>query len=352
MKLNFTVAIAVFGTRAAAASASSPTLYIFGDSFSDIGTFKELTLGLLPSSPYWHGRFSSGPVWNEYLALLLNYSLYSMAVGGSKSANTGSSGILSINIPSTQNQINFFRLINPLYSQRASRNLDVAILEIGANDFLGNVSQISANTQTVDSFVNTLSNTVIGQLDQLRSIGFRNIVVTNLGAIHLTPTAKLQNIRGVANATVTRYNQVLASKANAWSQSANIGSFVIANLGGFVELTINSAAIVSALGLKDTTTSCVSGNTTNLAELQGKHCALLNFITSAKKDLMCSDPSTHYFFDSIHPAERIHRLYGYISKEVVSAIMQGHQYQMTEAKILALISQHNLGTPAPKPASV
>ncbi|KAI8318621.1 hypothetical protein GQ54DRAFT_314338, partial [Martensiomyces pterosporus] len=102
----------------------------------------------------------------------------------------------------------------------------------------------------------------------------------------------------------------------------------------------------------DTKTSCVGGNTLNLIESQDKLSALVNFFIDAKEDLLCSDPSTNYFFDPVHPAERVQRLFGYVGKEMVTAIIQGQQYQMTEAGILALISQHNLGTPAPKPARI
>ncbi|KAI8318443.1 hypothetical protein GQ54DRAFT_314482, partial [Martensiomyces pterosporus] len=80
----------IFTAQALAYSVSKPTLYIFGDSLSDIGTLKELTLGLVPPPPYWQGRFSSGPSWNEYLAPLLGYNLYNKAIGGSTSDNSHS----------------------------------------------------------------------------------------------------------------------------------------------------------------------------------------------------------------------------------------------------------------------
>ena len=41
-------------------------LLILGDGWSDNGNHFQLTHK--PSSPYWEGRFSNGPVWSEYLA--------------------------------------------------------------------------------------------------------------------------------------------------------------------------------------------------------------------------------------------------------------------------------------------
>ncbi|KAJ2739050.1 hypothetical protein GGI20_006174, partial [Coemansia sp. BCRC 34301] len=186
MKLltSFSVAVAVAATsiQAALIPSSSPTLYIFGDSLSDVGTLRQLTLGLVPPPPYWNGRFSSGPVWNEYLAKLLNYNLYNKAAGGATSDNRKSSLTdflpipMPIKIPSTQDQINYFKLINPLYSTLSTtRAFDIAVLEVGANDFFVQMFKLATNTMTVDSFVETLSNSVVGQLEQLRKIGFKNI---------------------------------------------------------------------------------------------------------------------------------------------------------------------------------
>lgn len=42
-------------------------LISFGDSLSDNGN-KYAVYHIPVSPPYWHGRFSNGPVWNEYLA--------------------------------------------------------------------------------------------------------------------------------------------------------------------------------------------------------------------------------------------------------------------------------------------
>ncbi|KAJ2892930.1 hypothetical protein IWW38_003038 [Coemansia aciculifera] len=367
MKLlvSLSVAVALAATSIQAAllpsAINKPTLYIFGDSLSDVGTLRQLTLGLIPPPPYWEGRFSSGPVWNEYLAKLLGYNLYNKAAGGATSDNSKSSLTdflpipMPIKIPSTQDQINFFKIINPLYSTLSStRSLDIAVLEVGANDFFVQMFKLATNTMTVDSFVETLSNTVINQLDQLRKIGFKNIVVPNLAAIQYTPMASLLNMQAMANATVTQYNNVLSTKAQAWAakNAKDLGFFSIADIGGFVSLTVNSPAITTALGLEDVKTSCVGGNVLNLVQAEDKLLALLQLVLDAKDDLLCSDPSKNYFFDPVHPAERVQRLFGYYGKEVMAAMVQGTTYDLNEANILSIISKYNLGTPAPKPVAI
>ncbi|GAI95442.1 unnamed protein product, partial [marine sediment metagenome] len=45
------------------------SMVVFGDGESDNGN--SLKLYDIPLSPYWRGRFSDGPVWDEYLAYSL-----------------------------------------------------------------------------------------------------------------------------------------------------------------------------------------------------------------------------------------------------------------------------------------
>ncbi|KAJ1723465.1 hypothetical protein LPJ53_002173 [Coemansia erecta] len=364
MKLSLSFTFAAFGAIATVQAVAvrgllSPTLHIFGDSLSDIGTLKDLTVGLLPPKPYWEGRFSSGPVWNEYLAKLLGYNLYNKAIGGSTSDNNNSALLdfspidLPINIPSTQDQINYFRLNNPLYVVSLNRDKDIAVLEVGANDFFAEMFNLATNTLTIESFVETLSNTVVSQLEQLRKIGFKNILVANMAAIQYTPFADILNIEGIANTTVNMYNGQLATKVNAWASSAaGIKQFAIADIGRFVEATANSPEVINALGLTNIKTSCVGGNVLNLVQADNKLMALLKLIVDAKENLMCSNPSTNYFFDFVHPAERVQRLFGYYSKELIDALNAGKQYALTQDNLLALISKYNLGTAASKPVKI
>ncbi|KAJ1676696.1 hypothetical protein EV182_007668, partial [Spiromyces aspiralis] len=50
---------------------------VFGTSLSDTGNVIEV-YGV---GGYWDGRFSSGPVWNEYTAYLQNMTLVNYAFG-------------------------------------------------------------------------------------------------------------------------------------------------------------------------------------------------------------------------------------------------------------------------------
>ncbi|KAJ2159987.1 hypothetical protein GGF46_002595 [Coemansia sp. RSA 552] len=338
---------------------AAPTMYVFGDSLSDIGTLRQLTLGLLPPPPYWKGRFSSGPVWNEYLSKLRGLNLYNKAIGGATTNNTNSALLdflpidLPIDIPSTEQQIKFFKAIKPKYSTSGTRDEDWAVLEGGANDFFGRMFDLSTNTLTVNAFVEMTTDSIITQLESLRQFGFKNFLVTDLAGIQSTPFADILNMQDIAAETVTRFNTVLATKFNAWAGSAQGISFhAIAEIGKFVEVTVASDAIQTALGLSNVKTSCVGGNTLNLVQSDNKLEALLKMVLNVKEDLMCSDPSSYYFFDFVHPAEKIQRLFGYYSNELLDAVQQGKALEMTEPVLLDIIQKKSLGSEVAKPVQV
>lgn len=77
------------------AFASSPTqpnpqidrIVAFGDSLSDSGNLKRW-LKVMPFFPYWFGRFSNGPVWNEYVSYHTQMPVLNFAYGGAKTEGT------------------------------------------------------------------------------------------------------------------------------------------------------------------------------------------------------------------------------------------------------------------------
>ena len=54
-----------------ASAASHPAfdaIYVFGDSYCDVGNIFKATGGTVPAPPYFDGRFSNGPIWIDHLA--------------------------------------------------------------------------------------------------------------------------------------------------------------------------------------------------------------------------------------------------------------------------------------------
>ncbi|KAJ1951313.1 hypothetical protein FBU59_000237 [Linderina macrospora] len=354
MRLSFIsiASTAIVGIQTACFAVAKPTLYVFGDSLSDIGTFKQITLGLIPPPPYWEGRWCSGPIWAEYLSLLLGYNHYNKAIGGATTDNADSTYLPSgspIQIPSCQDQINWFKFWNPLYHLTSTRSDDIATLVIGHNDYFGTVSKLQKNSTTPEAFSTMVSDTIVDQLNQLKNIGFQNIIVSNLAAIQYTPEAAIGKTQELARVTIGLINQKVHDKATAWAKTAGLKRFYVADIAGFVAMSVKPT-ISNALGLIDTTHACLGGELLHFFQDNNFAQSLINFVTHLDEALMCKDPSVYYFFDPVHPAERVQRLYGYFSYKVVNAWMKGQTYELNEANLLSIIGEYKLNSPAPKPA--
>ncbi|KAJ1942112.1 hypothetical protein EC988_006578, partial [Linderina pennispora] len=223
------------GMLTACLALAKPTLYVFGDSLSDVGTFRDLTLGLIPPPPYWEGRWCSGPIWAEYLSLLMGYNHYNKAIGGATTDNADTTYLPSgspIQIPSCQDQINWFKFWNPLYHLASTRGDDIATLAIGHNDYFGTVSKLQKNSTTPEEFSTMVSDTIVDQLDQLKKIGFQNIIVSNLAAIQYTPEAAIGKTQELARITIGLINQKIQAKATAWAKTAGLKRFYVADIDG------------------------------------------------------------------------------------------------------------------------
>ncbi|KAJ2205327.1 hypothetical protein IW143_005341, partial [Coemansia sp. RSA 520] len=231
--------------------------------------------------------------------------------------------------------------------QGKTRDQDIAILEVGANDYFAEVNNLASGSLNVSSFTDTLSTTVVDQLEQLRKIGFKNIVVANMGAIQYTPMAFQANQHDFTRAIVDTYTAELTAKANAWAKTAaDVDMFAICDFGKFIEATASSQIVIEALGLTNVTGACL--DTLDISSSK----ATITARTNVPNESVCIDPSRFYFFDNVHPAERIQRLFGYYNWMEINAQRQDKVFEPTESNLLLLIKTYKLGTLAPKPAAI
>ncbi|KAJ2793006.1 hypothetical protein H4R20_006679 [Coemansia guatemalensis] len=332
-------------------------MYVFADSLSDMGALKEMTGGKLPPSPYWNGRFSSGPVWVEYLALLTDFNLYNKGVGGA-TVDVNNQVVLDFTnnpliVSGSQAQITYFKANNPKYASAATREKDVLLFEAGTNDFTVQAPNIASGRLGMETFVDNLIDTMIGQLEQLRQIGFKNIFVCQMAPIQASPFMKLVNMTTTMEKTADLFNQKLPKKLEAWSSSASdLNSVVVAEVATLVEIALTSKEVFKALGITNYDKPCINGDTSGFAAAENKLVEVLKYSYDAPNSQVCDDPSKYLFFDVLHPTERLHRMLGYVAFEMIGAIQQGSQLEITEASILEIIKKYNLGTPVSKPAKI
>ena len=83
---------AFFGLASMAAQAATPSydnLYVFGDSYCDVGNIFTATGGAEPAAPYYNGRFSNGPIWLDHVAGFLGVPFKASLLGGTDYAFGG-----------------------------------------------------------------------------------------------------------------------------------------------------------------------------------------------------------------------------------------------------------------------
>ena len=123
-------------------------LFVFGDSLSDTGNVQVFSEGEIPpSTVYFEGRFSNGPVWIEYLATGLGLPTpeasqrggNNFAYGGAQTGNGGSTIFHSV--PNVGSQILAFMELG-----KTIDDTDLVVVWAGHNDLFGGLSPAAAAT--------------------------------------------------------------------------------------------------------------------------------------------------------------------------------------------------------------
>ncbi|KAJ2544171.1 hypothetical protein GGF49_001409, partial [Coemansia sp. RSA 1853] len=120
------------------------------------------------------------------------------------------------------------------------------------------IPDILDNKLSIGSFAKSLSNKVVSQLQMLKSAGFKNIFVANIPPLDKIPLMIMQKQTKEARTIVSAYNQLLLAKTFVWAKASNISNFAILDMNIFLQTAL-SKTVTKALGISDTTNSCVGG---------------------------------------------------------------------------------------------
>jgi phospholipase/lecithinase/hemolysin len=273
-----------------AAASPYPAVYAFGDSLSDIGNVSTLSLGLVPRSPYWNGRFSNGPVWVENLASSLGVGpLRPSLQGGTDFAfgggETGTTLVHRANAFDLPSQFAQFNSSVPAPQQGAlytvwagSQDLTDVLSTPGLTPALAAAAVASA-VSNMNSFVANLAGR-----------GAKDLLVLNAPDLGRIPYARLAGAGPSAEATVLSqwYNSSLTSSLQALAGTLGLNLAILDTFS----LLNNVIANPGAYGLLNVTDRCWTGN------------------YSGSGGSLCSpSPVTqdgYLFWDDRHPTERVH----------------------------------------------
>ncbi len=254
---------------AAAAGPTFSAIYVFGDSYCDVGNIYTLSHGLVPASPpYYKGHFSNGPVWIEHVANAMGLPMLPATQGGTNYAFGGA--LVTAAVPTPAGPIPSVTQQVELYLAQHGGKADpkaLYVLEGGGNDILNatGVSPVALGTKIAQE---------IAQEEYfLRLAGATKFLIPNLFDVGMLPAAAA--------------NKSFATKASkAFNSNLNTFLAIDQELQNVTIYRLDIFRLFSAItadpthfGFTNITTPCLNSSTYQV----------------------CADPDHTLFWDAEHP---------------------------------------------------
>lgn len=247
---------------------SAPTIYVFGDSVSDVGNFTA-ALGQNPV-PWDPDRFSNGRLWVDFVAKAYHTRIEASSQGGTNYAVAGA----TIDPASTflPNSSGIDQAL--MYIAKGPDPFAVHMVFIGTNDLVPILAGASAEQ---------VASAASAQLESMLAL------LVNNGVKHLW-VATLPDL----------------GDAPLWSMFG-LGPLADVARRAVTILNVEIRRIVNALDVCD-------ARVIDLAQVQEEimanphHFGFENVTDAcwANDGSVCSDPNTYYWFQASHPSERAH----------------------------------------------
>lgn len=286
------IALAFLAFHPRNANATTPTfdaIYVFGDSYSDVGNIFAVTTAAgqptPPSPPYFHGRFSNGPIWVEHVASSMGLPMMPSQLGGTDYAVGGAEVTAPVaagggTIPSIPQQV-------LLYLSQHGGKADpkaLYILQGGGNDILnatgGSPQQLGFQIALGLSESELL----------LRRAGAKNFLIPNLVDISLLPA-------GRANAAFAQQASIATNKSlNEFLAIEQLLQGIKIRRTDVFSLLQSISSDATHYGFTDIVDPCI------------------NPVTSA----VCADPDHTFFWDAFHPTEFGHAFFAVVTEAALS----------------------------------
>lgn len=292
------VLLAVLGSSSAVVAEPITTIVVIGDSLSDQGNAFALTGGAFPPAPY-DQRASNGPVAVEYMAERLGVVLLPAAGGGTNYAVLGSAtgpvAIAGTNPPIVTD--NFSAVTYGQVALAGTGLLNQAANFVTNGPALDPSSTLyvvwgGPNDFFLDPSPGTAVNAVANLADTIALLygaGATQFLVPNMPNLALTPFGLSQDAATQAGlqALSAGFNIGLSAALDALEllPSIDITRFDTFTLLGAI------SANPGAFGLANASEACLTGNL-------------------GVGGIVCADPGSYLFWDSVHPTTRGHQLLG------------------------------------------
>ncbi|KAM0063522.1 putative triacylglycerol lipase [Helianthus debilis subsp. tardiflorus] len=320
------VCVLVFTISVCKAQPAAPAIYVFGDSFMDVGNNNYLLLSVVKAN-FPHngidfpnmkptGRFSNGkniadflvkeiglPTPPPYLSLVGSATLpingVSFASGGGGILNE-SGRIIAVQALSLGQQVDYFtmvrdRLVRQLGPSGAQARLSKSLfpIVIGTNDLFAyfTVGSLVAKLYTPQQYVDRMLSTFKGLFKTLYGLGARKLVVAGVPAVGCCPMQRRTNRTGECivelNNMAIKYNDGLKMMLQELkSELPGMNYAYFDYYGAWVSLFQNE--------------------TYGFTEIKEACCGLGNLnadVPCIPIARFCPNRKNHFFWDRVHPTE-------------------------------------------------
>jgi phospholipase/lecithinase/hemolysin len=270
------ICLAFESTAARAAAPGYDAIYVFGDSYSDVGNVYLATAHTTPPSPpYFNGRFSNGPIWVEHIASAWGLPMLPSLVPGGTDYAVGGAHVTSAQvtpsgtIPSVPQQVELFLSSRP--GGRADPNA-LYVIEGGGDDIL------AATGGSPEALGFQIALGISESELLLRRAGAKYFLIPDLLDVAQLPAAK-------ANASFASAATVATNKA--------LDSFLA--LEAFLEgVRINRVDVFSLF---------------HAIKADATHFGFTDILNPCLNPAPCSDPDHTLFWDAEHPTEFAHAFF-------------------------------------------
>jgi outer membrane lipase/esterase len=282
--LSCVLIVSMLSAAPAAWAGQFTKLVVLGDSLSDTGNVFAATQGAVPpSSGYYQGRFSNGPVWVDYLASALGLPVENLAYGGAQTDHGNLfDGLLGVDFPGLSDEVAVFT------AELGPADPDaIHVVWAGANDFRAALSR--GGMPDIGAVVMNILNAV----GTVYLAGGRHVVVPNLPDLGLTPEGRASG----AGPLITRLSQTFNTYLEA-ALATHFPNAVRIDIFGLMTQVVNDPA---EYGFTNVTERCLT--TTGV----------------------CASPDEYVFWDHVHPTTRGHAvLADKFAKAINQAFVRGH----------------------------
>lgn len=261
------------------------TIVSFGDSNTDTGNVYNLTNYTWPIvPPYYHGRFSNGPVWIENLGIsnIKNY-----AYGGATTDNNlvkGYTALDTILVPGVRQQIQIY--LNETNGININFTRTLYVIRVGGNDYYFN-STLSPSI-VADSTINGVKD--------LLNLGAKHILIVNQSPVQTMPFIQTEEQSIYYRDRTIYHNKNLSKGIEKLGYDHHQVSLYLFDVYTFMLKTISNNSNVFT-NIKD---NCWN-------------------ISNGRIIISCTNPNSYVYIDQYHFTARMHELTGNAVRQFIAS---------------------------------